>query len=57
MKSKGVIIQGSSRSNGNTNKIGTYIKDKTGFDIIDLKQNKLQVLTMVIKIRMMISCH
>ena len=37
MNKKGVIIQGSSRSNGNTNKIVTFIKEKTGFDIIDLK--------------------
>jgi len=37
MSKKGVIIQGSSRSNGNTNKIVTFIKEKTGFDIIDLK--------------------
>lgn len=32
-----VIIQGSSRSNGNTNMIVNYIKDRAGFDSIDLK--------------------
>lgn len=41
MNNKGVIIQGSSRSKGNTNKIGTYIKNKTGFDIIDLKPKQI----------------
>lgn len=41
MNNKGVIIQGSSRSNGNTNKIVTFIKDKTGFDIIDLKSKHI----------------
>jgi len=41
MNSKGVIIQGSSRSNGNTNKIVTFIKDKTGFDIVDLKSKQI----------------
>jgi len=41
MNNKGVIIQGSSRSNGNTNKIATFIKDKTGFDIIDLKSKHI----------------
>jgi len=35
---KGVIIQGSSRSNGNTNIIANYVKHKTGFEIIDLNQ-------------------
>ncbi|TPN81377.1 flavodoxin family protein [Aquimarina algicola] len=37
MSSKGVIIQGSSRSNGNTNKIVSFVQKKTDFDIIDLK--------------------
>lgn len=41
MNIKGVIIQGSSRSKGNTNKIVTYIQKKTGFDTIDLKQNEI----------------
>lgn len=36
MNKKGVIILGSSRSNGNTNQVVTFIKDKTGFDVIDL---------------------
>lgn len=31
-----IIIQGSSRSNGDTNKIVNYIADKYGFDSIDL---------------------
>lgn len=41
MNIKGVIIQGSSRSKGNTNKIVNYIQKKTGFDTIDLKQNEI----------------
>tara|TARA_R110002072_G_scaffold23173_2_gene80408 strand:+ start:102 stop:272 length:171 start_codon:yes stop_codon:yes gene_type:complete len=31
-----VIIQGSSRSNGDTNKIVNYIAANTNFDVIDL---------------------
>ena len=34
--SKTVIIQGSSRSSGNTNKIVNYIQSNIGFDVIDL---------------------
>ncbi|WP_103070707.1 flavodoxin family protein [Aquimarina sediminis] len=41
MKGKGVLLQGSSKSNGNTNKIITYIQEKTGFDIIDLKSKNI----------------
>jgi len=41
MNNRGVIIQGSSRSNGNTNKIATFIQSKTGFDIIDLKSKRI----------------
>jgi multimeric flavodoxin WrbA len=41
MNTKGVILQGSSRSDGNTNKIVTFIKDKTGFDTIDLKSKHI----------------
>lgn len=37
MHKRGVIIQGSSKSDGNTNIIAKYIQEKTGFDIIDLK--------------------
>lgn len=37
MNKKGVLIQGSSRSNGNTQKIVSYIAKRTGFDIIDLR--------------------
>ncbi|PKV52247.1 NADPH-dependent FMN reductase [Aquimarina sp. MAR_2010_214] len=38
---KGVILQGSSKSNGNTNKIALFIKERTGFDIIDLKSKNI----------------
>jgi multimeric flavodoxin WrbA len=41
MNKKGVIIQGSSRSNGNTNKIVSFVIEKTGFDIIDLKSKHI----------------
>lgn len=33
---KGVIVQGSSNSKGNTNKISLLVRESTGFDIIDL---------------------
>ena len=36
MSKNGIIIQGSSRSNGNTNKIVEYVCGKTDFDFIDL---------------------
>jgi len=38
---KGVIIQASARSNGNTSKIVRVIKWKTQFDVIDLNQKKI----------------
>ena len=41
MQKKGVIIQGSSRSDGNTNIIAKYLQEKTGYDIIDLKSKKI----------------
>ena len=41
MNQKGVIIQGSSRSDGNTNKIAAFIKEKTAFDIVDLKSKNI----------------
>ena len=42
MKTKGVIIQASSRSKGNTEKIVSFFQEKTGFNIIDLntKENE-----------------
>lgn len=42
MKIKGVIIQGSSRSNGNTNKIVSFVQKETGFDLIDLKSKQIK---------------
>ncbi|MET0946404.1 MAG: NAD(P)H-dependent oxidoreductase, partial [Flavobacterium sp.] len=41
MNLKGVIIQGSSRSNGNTNKIVSFVQKKTCFDVIDLKSKQI----------------
>lgn len=41
MAKKGIIILGSSRSNGNTSKIASFIKDKSNFDLIDLKTVKI----------------
>jgi len=38
---KGVIIQASARSNGNTSKIVNAIKSKTQFDVIDLSQKEI----------------
>ena len=38
---KGVIIQGSSRSDGNTNKIVQYLQKELGFDFIDLKTKQI----------------
>lgn len=37
MIKKGIIILGSSRSNGNTYKVTSFLKEKSGFDLIDLK--------------------
>lgn len=36
METKGVIIQASSRSKGNTEKIVSFFQKETGFDVIDL---------------------
>lgn len=41
MTLKGVIIQGSSRSNGNTNKVVSFVQKETGFDIIDLASKQI----------------
>lgn len=41
MKNKGVIIQGSSQSHGNTNKIVSFIAEKSGYDVIDLNSYKI----------------
>lgn len=41
MNTKGIILQGSSRSEGNTHKIASFIKEKTGFDSIDLKSKNI----------------
>lgn len=38
---KGVILQGSSRNAGNTNKIANYVKQRTGFDIVDLSSKNI----------------
>ena len=38
---KGIILQGSSRSAGNTNKIANYVKQRTGFDIVDLSSKNI----------------
>lgn len=38
---KGIIILGSSRSNGDTSKMTQYVSDKTGFQVIDLKKKKI----------------
>jgi multimeric flavodoxin WrbA len=38
---KTVIVQGSSRSDGDTNTVVNYIASKHGYDIIDLYQNKI----------------
>ena len=43
MKRKGVIIQGSSRSDGNTHKVVNVVKEKTGFDVVDLKSKNIGV--------------
>lgn len=38
---KGVIIQASSRSKGDTNKIVTTLQKETGFDVIDLRDKDI----------------
>lgn len=40
--SKGVILQASSRSNGNTAKVVNYVKELTGFDVIDLNKKEIR---------------
>lgn len=37
-KNRGVIILGSSRGDGNTRRIAEYFKNKSGFDLISLKE-------------------
>lgn len=39
--SKGVIIQASSRSHGNTAKVVNYVQQLTTFDVIDLNQKEM----------------
>lgn len=39
--SKGVIIQASSRSHGNTAKVVKYVQQLTAFDVIDLNQKEI----------------
>ena len=41
MQTRGVIIQGSSRSQGNTSRIVSYICEKTAFDVIDLNTKNI----------------
>ncbi|MDY8137898.1 flavodoxin family protein [Aquimarina sp. 2201CG5-10] len=41
MNKKGVILQGSSRTYGNTNTIISFINEKIEFDIIDLKSKRI----------------
>lgn len=38
---KGIIIQGSSRSNGDTGTVVSYLKNITGFDVVDLNQREI----------------
>jgi multimeric flavodoxin WrbA len=38
---KGVIIQGSSRNDGNTKKIVEQVRDKSGFDLIELSDKNI----------------
>lgn len=38
---KGIIIQGSSRSDGDTYTVVSYLKEMTGFDVVDLHQNEI----------------
>lgn len=38
---KGIIIQASSRSNGNTHKVVSFLKEQTGFDVVDLNQKTI----------------
>ena len=38
---KGIIIQASSRSNGNTHKVVSFLKEQTGVDVVDLNQKTI----------------
>jgi multimeric flavodoxin WrbA len=38
---KGIIIQASSKSNGNTSKIVSYLQEQTHFNVIDLKEKNI----------------
>lgn len=38
---KGIIIQGSARSEGDTSKIVSFFKSKTGFDVVDLNKKNI----------------
>jgi len=38
---RGIIIQGSSRSDGDTNKIVSVLKAETNFDVVDLNQKNI----------------
>ncbi|MHA7055587.1 flavodoxin family protein [Aquimarina sp. M1] len=38
---KGIIIQGSSRSDGDTNIVVSYLRNMTSFDVIDLHQREI----------------
>ncbi len=42
MDTKGVIIQASARSKGNTNKITSLIQKQTGYELIDLKTKNIK---------------
>ena len=51
---KTIIIQASSRSNGDTNTIVNYIITNSNFDVIDLNTKTLVIMIMIIKMLMMI---
>lgn len=37
----GIIIQASSRSNGNTQKVVSFLQEQSGFDVVDLNQKNI----------------
>ncbi|WP_237144894.1 flavodoxin family protein, partial [Pontibacter pamirensis] len=41
MEPKGIILQGSSRSAGNTSKICNFVKERTGFEVVDLRLKRI----------------
>lgn len=41
MSKRGIIIQGSSRVDGNTSKVVSFIKEKTDFDSVDLLEKNI----------------